>query len=167
MNYLKAFQISLLIIVVLFTFNACSKGSSNPVVGSFTDGYIMPEIHVDQLPESNDLIGTGMLGAYSLDISPDYSSAELVPARGSSLGESFIVSGSAYFWTQPCRDCLRISSIGLDADENIVLGFSLSHPLEKGDPGQPPSGKNRLDLDIFDVELRLSSEGHLRYPFRG
>ena len=157
MNNTKAFLMIVLIIAFLFMFNACSKGTSNPIISDLANETLENSNQDIQLPASDDSGGIGLLGAYSLDISPDYSSAELVPVRGPSLGDSFIVSGVAYFRTQPCRDCLRISSIGLDVDENIVLGFTVSHPFDKGDAGQSPSGRNRLDLDIFDVELLVSS----------
>ena len=94
----------------------------------------------------------GMIGAYELSISPDMK-YELTPLRPGSLGESYIVSGEAYFRISPCSDCLKVKSVALNSDGNIVLGLLIKHPFAKGDVSQPPSARNRLDLDIFDLAL--------------
>jgi len=46
----------------------------------------------------------------------------------------------------------------LNLDGNVVLTFSISHPFEKGIIGDPPTGKNRLDLDVFDLALVIAPQ---------
>jgi len=92
------------------------------------------------------------MGGFNLTISPDGTNADLVPMRTLAIGESYIVSGKSYFDTLPCRDCFRISGLGYE-DGRIIVKFSIRHPFPKGNPALPPTGKNRLDLDLFDLAL--------------
>ena len=94
--------------------------------------------------------GLAIMGSYELAIDPVKNSAEIIPQRKSSVGESYIVSGAGFFTSSPCSKCFKIKSIALDANGNLVLSFLIVHPFLAGDPLKPPSGRNRLDLDIFD-----------------
>jgi hypothetical protein len=109
------------------------------------------EMFSDNLPGS-----IGFPGTWELIIHPDEISAELISGRSSAIGEDYIVSGKAFFTISPCQTCLKISSISLDADNNVVLTFAIEHPFMPGDLLKPPSGLNRLDLDIFDVALIIA-----------
>jgi len=147
----------LMIMPLILTFAlSCSAGKSAPIAGD-TDLSMADKNH--SVIAFDGSTGIGIFGAFTLTVNPDPVNAELAPMRTVSMGESYIASGAAYFTTRPCRDCLRISSLGLDTDENIVIGFSIKHPFPKGDPGQEPSAKNRLDLDLFDVALVLAPIG--------
>lgn len=94
---------------------------------------------------------SGILGAYELRIDPATMSADLVAKRTPSLGESWTVSGEAFFTIKPCSNCLTIDSIELTAENYLKAHFAISHPFDPGISSLPPSGKNRLDLDIWDV----------------
>jgi len=113
---------------------------------------------VDNL-ELNPMIATaqsnsiGILGANELTINPVEMTAELISRRIPYLGESYLVNGTSFFVTQPCSDCLEIEKIGVTPEGYVELGFKARHPFEAGDPLEPPSGRNRLDLDIFDLVL--------------
>jgi len=104
------------------------------------------------LPQNPIVTSSNILGVYELTIKTDSISAELNQKRLSSIGESWIVSGKSFFDTFPCRDCFRISGLGYE-DGKIIIRFSIRHPFPKGNPALPPTGKNRLDLDLFDVAL--------------
>lgn len=143
--------IALIILVASIWINVgCSKSGNNPITPLKMDDS-------SDLPVSMSLIGSdsisaiGILGAFELALSDDYSDAELIPLRHEMIGESTIVNGGAYFTQFPCVDCLQIKSIGLD--ENVIIEFSIRHPYDRGNPNKPPSLTNRLDLDIFDVAL--------------
>ncbi len=143
--------IALILVVASMWINiGCSKSGNNPIAPLNMDDS-------SDLPVSMSLIGSdsisaiGVLGAFELTLSDDYSDAELIPLRREMIGESTIVNGGAYFTQFPCVDCLQIKSIGLD--ENIIIEFSIRHPYEEGNPNKAPSLTNRLDLDIFDVAL--------------
>jgi len=142
--------------ILLFAAIGCSSGksSNNPIAPQAPFGGADPG-NLDTLPfiASDGETAIGVIGAYNLTISNDGASVNLVPMRSSAIGEDYIVSGTAFFVLTPCLDCLRIISITLDINENIVLGFAVKHPFPKGDPSNPESAINRLDLDVFDLAL--------------
>lgn len=144
------------LIVILAASVGCSSGSGNSVTANIpndTPGSILDSLPVIAFDGESAI---GLLGAYSLVISPDTANAELIPMRSNTLGESFIVSGEAFFTMSPCTDCLQIDNIALDNDGNIVLGMSVKHPFPKGDTLKPPTAFNRLDLDVFDLALLVN-----------
>ncbi|MFH1514314.1 MAG: hypothetical protein ABIG42_02515 [bacterium] len=129
----------------------CSNGSSPVIPLSQTDQIDSPSISVESNPAG--ITGaTGIMGAYELTIDPENMTADLVPKRTLAIGESYTVSGLSYFTIKPCGDCLQIKGIKWEG-MGILMQFEVKHPFEKGDTGQPPSGKNRLDLDVFDLSL--------------
>jgi len=156
---MRPLQLFITLSVILLCLVGCSKGGKDPISGDIQ----APKM--DDTLESIPIVGfdgttaLGLLGAYNLVISPDNANAELTSMRTNALGESFVVSGGAYFTTRPCVDCLRVSYIGLTSSGEIALGFWIKHPFPKGDPVLPPSGKNRLDLDLFDVALMVKPIG--------
>ena len=148
-------------VILLVIITGCSGGpnSNNP---------IMPEslyqatelVNLDTLPviAVDGQTAIGVMGGYNLTISSDGLNAELVPIRTSgAIGDSFTVSGRSYFDTRPCKDCFKISGLGYETGK-IIIEFSTRHPFQKGNPELPPTGKNRLDLDIFDVALIVLPE---------
>ena len=145
--------------VAMFLLMNCSSGKSFPVAADLKNTH-----EVSKPTVSRPIIGfdgtsaTGLMGAYSLNLSNNKNDAELTSLRTSNLGESYTVAGDPFFTSLPCVDCLKIKSIGLDPDENIILKFSIKHPYQKGNPSLPPSGKNRLDLDIFDVAMIVAPQ---------
>lgn len=136
------------IVLVIMMISGCSGG--NPVA---TDSdKTLPE----QLNYSNSESGknlTGIMGPYELNLDADSQTVQLTSKRQSAIGESYMVSGRSYFVTQPCSDCLVIKGMGYTSG-NVCVNFGIKHPFEPGSALQgPPSGKNRLDLDIFDAAL--------------
>ena len=109
------------------------------------------------------LTSANVLGVFELTINADLISAELDQKRIATIGESWIVSGKSFFDTFPCKDCFRIAGLGYE-DGKIIIKFSIRHPFPKGNPALPPTGRNRLDLDIFDPVLIVApnplSPGH-------
>jgi len=142
--------------ILLFAAIGCSggKSSDNPIAPQAPFERAGPG-NLDTLPivALDGETAIGVMGGYNLSISNDGKSVNLVPMRSATIGEAYIVSGAAFFMMTPCHDCLRIISIALDFNENMVLGFAVKHPLPKGNPSQPPSAGNRLDLDVFDLAL--------------
>jgi hypothetical protein len=158
-------RIILMVLVVMMTLSGCS-GTGN--IPGFTE---IPPVQNHQTDSTfvsdfkSEAGAIGLLGAFSLSITDDLSGYELIPLRSISIGESYIINGRSFFNTFPCIDCLKLDSIGLDSDDNIVLKFTIRHPFKKGNSSQPPSGKNRLDLDIFDVALYFSPASIQPDPF--
>jgi hypothetical protein len=125
--------------VIAFILSGCS-GISSPV-----------DTPLQDLSKSSGLPdGVGLFGAYHVSIDTETLTGEIVPLRNASIGESFIVNGMSFFDIFPCGDCIRLGSIMGNANV-ISLGFFVDHPFPAGNPADPPSGTNRLDLDIFDL----------------
>ncbi|MBU1023258.1 hypothetical protein KKB99_03125 [bacterium] len=151
---MKVFQVSAAIIVILIILVGCSSGSKISITPGLPADFPQNDSSASlPLIAFDGTSAIGLFGAYNLVIAPDGTQAEIVPMRGASEGESYIVSGEAFFTMSPCSDCLKISNIALDSNNNIVLGMKIKHPFEKGDTLKPPSAINRLDLDIFDPAL--------------
>lgn len=167
----SSIRIVFLLVVMSILMVSCS-GGGNPLTPPVDDqkdiASGMPEVGYGQVPISertfdglpSDMIAglddtfqsTGILGGFDLIVYDDLSS-ELVPMRRAFLGESYVVSGANFFTVRPCSDCLMIKSIELTPDGRIRVLFSVSHPFEKGNKSEPPTAKNRLDLDLFDLSL--------------
>ncbi|MCD6217592.1 hypothetical protein J7L05_07005 [bacterium] len=120
------------------------------------------------LPDSMPIIGlsaangvydaVGIMGAYDLYFDAETLTAEITSTRKSSIGESFIVSGMGYWNVLPCGNCLTLDAIVPEGD-HFKVTFKISHPFPLGNPGEPSSGKNRQDLDIFDLALAVQPRG--------
>ena len=153
---LRLTRFNIIVAILLLVAIGCSSGKSsdNPIAPQAPFERAGPG-NLDALPiiAFDGETAISVMGGYNLSISNDGTSVNLVPMRSSAIGEDYIVSGMAFFVMTPCLDCLKITSIALDFNENIVLGFAVKHPLPKGDPSKPASAGNRLDLDVFDLAL--------------
>jgi hypothetical protein len=97
-----------------------------------------------------------LFGAYDLHLNAENMTADLTLKRDLTIGESYIVSGLGFFTQAPCANCLSVDSVDIETDMQgtyIKIGFSIDHPFAPGEPTQPPSARNRLDLDVFDLAL--------------
>jgi len=146
---LRDIVFGLLFLIIL---TGCSS-SKSPIISGINQTDLTDSLPIIALESFRDAFtATGILGAYDLVINPDTKSGELIPKRTSMIGESFIVSGTSFFTITPCQDCLKLKNLDYD-DPYIKATFYASHPFEKGNLSEPPSPKNRLDLDIFDLAL--------------
>lgn len=128
----KSTSFFILGVILLCIITGCSGGGSNfadPIIPQ--PSYEKTESgNLDTLPviAFDDETAIGVMGGYNLTISDDGLNAELVPMRTSAaIGDSYIVSGKAFFTMTPCRDCLKLDSISLDPDGDIELGFAVKH----------------------------------------
>jgi len=155
---MKLFNVLIAVLSLLFALFGCSKGKSNPVVADTPSDSFYGTLQQGSLPviAFDGTSAIGLLWSFEMSVTSGGADLHMMPARSSFIGESFVVSGDAFFTTTPCRDCLRIDRFGMDQDQNIIVGLSIKHPFEMGNPGEPPSGTNRLDLDIFDVALVIN-----------
>jgi hypothetical protein len=105
----------------------------------------------DSIPSNSDYISSnGILGAYDVHVDLNTMSGVVTPKRTSAVGESYIVSGMAFFTILPCYDCFELTAMSFNS-ANLVLTFTIRHPFQPGDDGSPPSATNRKDLDVFDL----------------
>jgi hypothetical protein len=152
------------ICILVFIFIGCSD-STSPVTLENNDN--SPDsVPIISLSKAGDTFNAiGLMGAYELTINPDEMSADLTSKRYSAIGEDYIVSGMGYFTISPCSDCFKIKSISLTNDGLIRLTFAINHPFDPGDPFSPPSGINRLDLDVFDLAMLVHPVDSTPQPY--
>jgi hypothetical protein len=147
MKSIKTFIILVLLVVVA----GCSNAPNTVVPDSYSD-----TVNSAQMPDisgNTDIQSTqGILGAYDLTLDPETKSVELTPKRFMAEGESYLVNGLAFFTINPCPNCLRYKAIEWKPD-GISISFTVEHPFDKGNTSLPPTAKNRLDLDVFDMAL--------------
>jgi len=180
------------LIIFSFLFCGCSGGGGdNPIIPSNAENE-SEQIISDPLPISESDVPISMremavpgildfsmtgdtyqlignLGGFQLALDSTLMTAELISLRQSSIGESYLVNGAAFFTIQPCSDCLEIQSLELTPDNILKVNFLISHPFEKGDPTKPPSAVNRFDLDVFDLALVVVPQNveTISYPLTG
>ena len=101
---------------------------------------------------SNQRSAEAMLGIYNVRIDKSHESAVIEPVlnRQANLGEQFLGDITDFLTSVFCQDCAKIDNIALTEEGNIDLSISIKHPFGLPGPG-PPSGKNRIDLHLFDV----------------
>ncbi len=152
-------QFTYLLLVIAVWLAGCSSGD-NPLAPGSSAGTqddasgLSPGII--GLSDTGDIISAiGMMGAWELAINPDELTANLVAKRSGAIGEAYIVSGMAFFTINPCTDCLKLESVSIDLDFNVIITFDIKHPFDPGDSLKPPTAVNRLDLDVFDLALLI------------
>lgn len=146
--------LSLLIALLITVFAGCSS-PGNPVAPDSS----LPE---NVLGSADIQSGTGILGAYSVALDTSTLEYEMVPLRHGAIGESLAVEGVNLFTWFPCAQCFYICGIQGDAS-GVTLDFFIRHPLNAGNPGNPPSGANRLDLDVFDLSIAIVPDQTKKY----
>jgi hypothetical protein len=164
----------LYILMIFAIFAVGCSSSSNPInsdstTRNYSDTSILSPGVIGLSGSDGFTSAIGLIGAYELTVNSDDLSANLVPRRSSAIGESYIVSGIAFFTISPCQDCLKIKGLSLDPDYHAIVTFDIRHPFKKGDTMKPPSAMNRLDLDVFDVALVVQPVDidPVNYPLTG
>lgn len=141
---------SLTLIIVL-----AGCGSSNPVV---TDDYDV------KIANSQGTIGDGVFMRAKLHIDLDTMTAEITPTRNNAaVGDLFADLEITSFLIYPfCPDatCLYVKGLGIIAGTppDISVTVGISHPFPEF-AGDPPTGINRADLDLFDLRVYLINDG--------
>lgn len=147
----------LLCISVFAILSGCSGESGAVVPSNDTDNPLaytgLPAGVTDYFTDGTPSAGMGALGMFQLEINPSDISAGLSSLRQSALTDVLeVVDITNFLQLAPCSDCVKIKSVSLDIDGNIVVSIGIKHPFGAGDPLKPPSGKNRADLHVFNVE---------------
>jgi hypothetical protein len=117
------------------------------------DEHSFPVGVTDRFPDNSPAGGVGMLGLFNLSIEPSNMTASLAPVRKAALTDVLeVVDITNFLQMAPCTDCVRLKSVSMDADGNLVLSIGIKHPFPAGDPFKPITGRNRADLHVFNVE---------------
>ena len=162
----------LLIISIGFIFGCSNKG--NPVTiqqgdqtHSSTD---YPLVGVtDIFPDGSPYAGMATIGLFQIHLDPNDLSADLIRFRESSLNDVLeVVDITNFLQLTPCTDCVKIKSVSLNTDGNLIVSIGIKHPFEAGNPLNPVSGKNRADLHVFNVEgIIVSNAPATSFPLLG
>ncbi|MEO7994972.1 MAG: sialidase family protein, partial [bacterium] len=115
-----------------------------------------PEVTTDPAPAVAPSGAPGIIGVWQLSLggTPAAPSASVTPLRDlSNLGSDYLLDASRYFNGQFCGDCLKLTGVGLTAENNLDLVLRAKHPFAM--PTPPLALNQRADLDIFDVGLML------------
>jgi len=114
----------------------------------------------DRFPDGTPSGGFGVMGLFTLDIRADELRAELNPIRSSSLPDTLeVVDITNFLMLVPCTNCVKIKSVALDPDGNLIVAIGIKHPFPVGNPLKPITGRNRADLHVFNVEGILAAQG--------
>ena len=150
-----------LILAVLLSLAACSKGGGDaltPATESLRGISEQLPIYFHPAPDGM-IAGTAALGMYQVMIDTDGMSCEIVPLRVSSfVPKEYEVDLTNTLTTTFCKDCFKITSIGLAGNGNILLDVSVRHPFPKVTSIPPPPGQ-RPDLHVFDVQGIIVKDG--------
>ena len=147
----KTTTILFTLLIVVFIAIGCS-GGTNPV--SLENSGITNQ---GQIPtngsEPESYFSSGLIGIFNGHIDTASLNGELTPFKNVSSQDVLeVVDITNFLSLAPCSDCVKLHSVELNADGNIVANIGVKHPFDAGDPLKPPSGKNRMDLHVFNVE---------------
>jgi hypothetical protein len=80
----------------------------------------------DRFPDNSPAGGVGMLGVFNLNIEPSNVTASLAPVRQATLTDVLeVVDITNFLQMAPCTDCVRLKSVSMDADGNLVLSIGI------------------------------------------
>ncbi|MEO7995275.1 MAG: hypothetical protein ABI743_12825, partial [bacterium] len=110
----------------------------------------------------------GVLAALTVDVDPVAMTATATPAHtGEAFGDNYWLNATGFLSGAPCRDCFGVVGVQYrGVDRHISLSVAARHPFAPGDPGLPITGKNRLDLHVFDAAVLVANDlGSTSVPF--
>jgi hypothetical protein len=139
-------------LALLFALAGCSGGS--PVANDFDS----------KVASTEGTFGDGVFMRAKLHIDLDTMTAEITPYRNTSaVGDLFADLEITSFLIYPfCSDatCLYVKGLGIIAGTppDISVTVGVRHPFAQY-TGDPPTGNNRADLDLFDMRAYLINDG--------
>ena len=95
-----------------------------------------------------------LFGLYHIFVDVPTQTVEIAPVRRADL--DLHVNLNPYLISEPCRDCLRLDSVGFDEDENLFLDFALTHAFQ--------DVSVRPDLNGFDLRGILALPATKIFP---
>ena len=155
-------------LMILLSVLGCSGGKS-PVLPSGT-GQKTDSTPIDIFQESTDpspYFSAGLLGIFSGHIDAANLTGELVPFRDMQNQDVLeVVDLTNFLHLAPCTNCVKVHSVQLDSDNHLVVNIGIRHPFPLGDPLKPPTGRNRLDLHVFNIEgiVAMTSSTSVSFP---
>jgi hypothetical protein len=167
-------------VLMIFLIVGCSSPepvSNGPGIPSEKSQQFDPVMVSDIDSSGNPTGGSGLLGVFQGMIDPKTLLGNLSPVRFSSSQDVLeVVDITNFLLLAPCNNCVELKDISLDSESNLVLTIGIKHPFSKADLSQPPTGKNRADLHVFNVEgivdiiadplqaIAFSTSGQIAFP---
>ena len=151
----KLLSLFIFIYAACYVFAGCSGSDipTSPEPMAFDADGFLPVGVSDYDSNGNPLAGYGSLGLFEIHVNIETLEGEITPFRTTASADVLeIVDITNFLQVAPCTECVKLRSIALDADENLVLSIGIKHPFNAGDSGAPISGRNRADLHVFNVE---------------
>jgi hypothetical protein len=157
MNLNKRFVVA---IAVAFIALIVGCSGSNPTAPQGTEAGSIDSLPVIGLTSTEDMYNAvGLMGAYEVSVDLEEMTAELVSKRYSAIGESLLVNGINFFTNGVfCGTCVQLTAVEWSPEGYVVLSYDVRHPFQLGDPASPPTGRNRADLDVFDLALVVDDD---------
>ena len=153
-------------IIIAFLAIACSSGGDviMPSPGSenlSADSYSSFPIEVSDWSDDGAPIGgTGILGIYQAHIDLQTLNGEFTSLRSSYLTDVLeVVDITGFLSVSPCNDCVKLESVEFNEFGEVVLHVAIKHPFPMGNPSLPPTGANRADLIVYNIEGIIVSDG--------
>ena len=160
-----------LLLLSLIMISCSSKDSISPAIDSSTGN---ESIHGNHYPlyvsDWNNLNqpieGMGFLGLFSGRASLDELSFDIAPLRQNALTDTLeIVDITNFLSMAPCTDCVKIKSVGLNENNQLIVSIGIRHPFGVGNSLEPITGKNRADLHVFNVEGIIAAQTESTHAF--
>lgn len=144
-------------LAILIVSIGCSGGKTH------VNNFVAPEIlaNTSTLPagvsdwaqDGTPSQGMGVMGLFNVHVDAQNQIAQLTTLREGMLTDVLeVVDITNFLQLAPCYDCVKIESISIDADGNIVVSIGIKHPFDAGDSLKPVTGRNRADLHVFNIE---------------
>jgi hypothetical protein len=115
-----------------------------------------------QKDSDNAVTGEGLWGVYEGYLDAEHAEASLTPYRDNASGvpESVETDITSFLKAIPCPDCVKIVGVKIDSEGHPVLKIGVKHPFAPGNPANPPTALNRLDLHVFNVRGFIVADGN-------
>ncbi len=147
----------IVLLICSVCFIGCSDGANSvvPTASSDSQSETFNGLAIgvsDYSPNGNPMAGSGALGLFEIHVDIRTLEGEITPFRTTALTDVLeIVDITTFLQSAPCTDCVKLRSISLDSDENLVLSIGIRHPFD-ANPGGPSMPTSRIDLHVFNVE---------------
>lgn len=172
---MRIFGLGLFAALVMLWAISCGS-SSEPVSpgSSFVDN---PEIDFplfvsDVNADGTPISGGGAFGVFAVHVDSETLEYDMTPLRtnASSTKDVLEVIDITNFMTiWPCTDCASLLEVGYGGTNGILkLRFGIKHPFPAPNLSEPISGRNRADLNLFNIEgMLVFAENATLFPELG
>lgn len=104
-----------------------------------------------------DATSESAFARFDMLLNPDTPELSIMPIRRSAdIGDSSDLDIAQYLQSDPCRDCLKVSGLGIDEEGKVFMDVGIKHPFDET--------SLRLDLNAFDIRAIIIVQGEQIFP---